>query len=214
MNQAAQIHTGTNYDCTAGVFGSARADNSGNFSVLFNYFGAFILPERQIGFAFKHLLHSHMITVFVNLRAKRMNSSPFSKVQHTHLNKSFIRRKSHFAAECINFAHKVSLTRSADGGVAGTKCHGIKVQAETQCFFAHSCGCKRGLDACVACSRNNYIIITGVKIHNIPLFAVEIAVPIMFHVKQCFCETADLDISTVLKLIFYQLCVVRRFNFN
>ena len=70
MNQAAQIHTGTNYDCTAGVFDSARADNSGNFSVLFNYFGAFILSERQIGFAFKHLLHSHMITVFVNLRAK------------------------------------------------------------------------------------------------------------------------------------------------
>ena len=79
-----------------------------------------------------------------------MNSSPFSKVQHTHLNKSFIRRKSHFAAECINFAHKVSLTRSADGGVTGHIAHAVKVYGKADGVKPHT-GCRQSrLDARVS----------------------------------------------------------------
>ena len=95
-----------------------------------------------------------------------MNSSPFSKVQHTHLNKSFIRRKSHFAAECINFAHKVSLTRSADGGVAGHIAHRVQVDGKAHGTQAHAGGGQGGLDARVTRTNHSDIILSSVVIRH------------------------------------------------
>ena len=50
----------------------------------------------------------------------------FAGVEHARLDERIVDGAAHFAAERVNFAHQMSLTRAADGGVAGHEGDGIQ----------------------------------------------------------------------------------------
>ena len=64
------------------------------------------------------LLHQELIHLLVLLRAQRMDSRPFSRIQEAVLQRRFIGVERHGAAQGVDLPHKVALRRAADGRIA------------------------------------------------------------------------------------------------
>ena len=79
-----------------------------------------------------------------------MHGGAFAGVEHARLDERIVDGAAHFAAERVNFAHQMSLTRAADGGVAGHEGDGIQIEREQQRIQPHSCTGQRRFTARMA----------------------------------------------------------------
>ena len=83
------------------------------------------LAQQQIFLPLKRVLHHALVAPPVGLRAQRPDSGALAPVEHPVLDAGFIRRLCHLAAEGVELAHEMALSRAADGGVAGHIAHRV-----------------------------------------------------------------------------------------
>ena len=65
-----------------------------------------------------------------------MDCWAFSPVQHPVLNAAGVRRPAHFAAQCVQLPDQVSLSRAANGGVAGHVANGVQIDGKNDSFHS------------------------------------------------------------------------------
>lgn len=72
------------------------------------------LLEIQVFLPFQRALHVLLVFSAVGLRAQRVNRRAFAEVEHPVLDTAAVRSLGHFAAQCVEFAHQMSLSGAAD----------------------------------------------------------------------------------------------------
>ena len=83
------------------------------------------------------MLHVLLIFPPVGLRAQRVYRRALSEVQHPVLDAAAVRRFGHFAAQRVELTHQMSLSRAADGGVAGHVADRVEIDREDDGRKAH-----------------------------------------------------------------------------
>ena len=73
------------------------------------YINNFSLSKVKSVLSFKSVFHIIGIKSAVDLSTQTVNGGAFSEVEYSALQGVGVRRLSHFAAESVNFTHKVSL---------------------------------------------------------------------------------------------------------
>ena len=96
------------------------------------------------------MLHDLLIAAAVRLRAQRPHGGALAAVQKAILDAGAVGGLCHLAAERVQLAHKMALTRAADGGVAGHEGDGIQIEREQQRIQPHSCTGQRRFTARMA----------------------------------------------------------------
>ena len=83
------------------------------------------LLQLQIFLQFQRVLHILPVFYPVGLSAEGMDGGAFAPVEHPVLDAGMVCRRAHLAPQRVQLPHKVSLSGSADGGVAGHISHGV-----------------------------------------------------------------------------------------
>ena len=83
------------------------------YAVIRVYIGNFALLDIKIFLQLDRVLHIPAVGAAIDLRTQRMHRRALAEVQHTALQRIFIRSLTHFAAERINLPYKVTLCRAA-----------------------------------------------------------------------------------------------------
>ena len=68
----------------------------------------FSLTERQIFLLLKRSFHICAVGAPVDLRARTVDCGTLAEIEHTHLKRIRVRRKTHLAAERVYLAHEMS----------------------------------------------------------------------------------------------------------
>ena len=105
------------------------------------------LHETEIRLIFQHPLHVRGVEDAIRLHAFGADGGALARVQHTGLDRCDIGGKAHLSAERIDFVNKVTLSRTADGGIARQIRHGIKAHSEEQGGNTHAGAGERGFDS-------------------------------------------------------------------
>ena len=119
MDKSFQISTRGNYGGLDLVLTAKMCNNSRDHTVLGKDFRDLGLLHIKIFLHFADLFHVIVIFDPVRLNTQTMHRRTLSPVEHTALDKTGVGGFTHFSAESVNLADKVSLSRAADRGIAG-----------------------------------------------------------------------------------------------
>ena len=114
MNFTFQVCTCCDYDTSCRIFSTERSYNSAYSAVFSKNFCNFALFNIQIFLIFADLFHIIMIQNTVSLNTQAMDSRSFAAVQHTALDKAFISRFTHLAAESVDLSNKMPFCSTAN----------------------------------------------------------------------------------------------------
>jgi len=118
------------------------------------------------------MLHHARVLVAVDLRAQRVHRRAFTKVQHAALQRAFVRRFAHFAAERVHFAHKVALCCAADARVARAVAHSVHVYCEDHRAAAETRRGQSRLNSRVSRADHGNIVFSCIIAHNLTSFPI------------------------------------------
>ena len=124
------------------------------------------LLDAQVRLQLERVLHHGLIFAPVGLRAQRVHRRTFAAVEHPVLDAGLIGRTRHLAAERVELAHKMSLARAADGGVAGHIADGIHIDGKADGVQPQPGGGQRGLNARVPRTDDGDVTASGVITHD------------------------------------------------
>ena len=95
------------------------------------------LLEVQVFLPLEGAFHVLLIFPPVGLCAQRVHRRALSEVQHPVLDAAAVCRLGHLAAQRIELANQVPLSRAADGGIAGHIADRVEVDREDDSRKAH-----------------------------------------------------------------------------
>ena len=140
------------------VADEGAGDDTLNTSILNDKVDDLRLFQMKVRFFFDGLLHLQVVLCFIRLCPKGVYRRTLGGIQHLALKKGFVDVQSHLAAKRIDFAHQVSLSRSADGRIARHHGHGFQVDAQQQGVHSHARGNQTRLAAGMSGTYHDYII--------------------------------------------------------
>ena len=159
IDYALKICTGTDNDIMHFIKRAEVGCNAKHSALaVASYFNNLCLFKVKIFLLFNGVLHQNMIKRSVLLSTKAVHRRAFAKVEHAALYHHFVRRFAHFSAKGVNFAHKVTLCRAADGRVTGHIGNFIKIKRKQTGFCPKAGGGKSRFDSGMACSHYCNII--------------------------------------------------------
>ena len=124
------------------------------------------LLDAQVWLQLERVLHHGLILPPVGLRTQRVHGRALAAVEHPVLDAGLIGRARHLAAERVELAHKMSLARAADGGVAGHVADGIHIDGKADGVQPEPGGGQRGLNARVPRTDDGDVTASGVITHD------------------------------------------------
>ena len=154
------------------------------------------------------MLHDLLIAAAVRLRAQRPHGGALAAVQKAILDAGAVGGLCHLAAERVQLAHKMALTRAADGGVAGHIAHRVKVDGETDRFLPQPRACERGFNAGMARADDGDVVVAGKKfVHRRPLASRRTKLDTLFyHRALSGNKQNELAQSTKRRKCFCEIC--------
>lgn len=127
---AVQIGTGGENHGFGLIIGSQLRLQSGDSAIGDQKFRDHGLLQIQVVLQLQDVLHVLLVTSAVCLGPERMDRWAFSPVQHPVLNAAGVRRPAHFAAQCVQLPDQMTLSRAANGGVAGHVANGVQIDGK------------------------------------------------------------------------------------
>ena len=147
-----------NHNCAAAVYsprvGGHRADSPLIVHTDVHDLG---LLDTQVLLPLKRIFHHLLIAPPIGLGAQRVNRRTLAEVQHPVLDAGFVGRFRHLAAEGVELPHQVSLSRAADGGIAGHVAHAVEIYREAHGIKSKARGGKGRLDAGVSRADDRHV---------------------------------------------------------
>ena len=86
-----------------------------------------------------------------------MHRRALAEVQHTVLNAGLVRGLGHFAAQRVQLPHQMTLSRAADGRVAGHISHRVQTDGQAHGLHAHPRRRQRRLDSGVSRAYHRHV---------------------------------------------------------
>ena len=114
------------------------------------------------------MLHDLLIAAAVRLRAQRPHGGALAAVQKAILDAGAVGGLCHLAAERVQLAHKMALTRAADGGIAGHIADRVQIDRKHDGLQPHPRAGQSGLDPGVARADHGHVVPASVKFHTDP----------------------------------------------
>ena len=105
------------------------------------------LPHRQVGLALQRVLHHLLVFPAVGLCPQGPYGGAFAPVQHPVLDAGLVCGLGHFAAQRVQLPHQMTLSRAADGRVAGHVAHCVQIDGKAHRLQSQPCRRQRRLDA-------------------------------------------------------------------
>ena len=128
---------------------------------LYDQIRHFRLLDLQIRLRLQHLAHLQAIGLLVALRPRRPHGRAARSIQQAKLDSHRVGDLAHDAAECVHFAHQVSLGDAANGRIARHLCDQVDVERVQSGLQAHARGGHGGLAPGMAGSDHNYVELFG-----------------------------------------------------
>ena len=161
---AVEIYARCQHNRTRGDFFAVRKPHPASRPVFREHGYAFAFAHGEIGRGTQNLHHFDLIKFLVLLSAQRKHRGTFCRIQHFDLNERPVRDKSHFAAERVYFAHKMTFRRATYRRVARHHRNRAEIEAQHKSAVSRPCRCKRGFDTCVSAAYDYDIEF----FHNLP----------------------------------------------
>ena len=124
------------------------------------------LLDREMLSALQSLRHRAAIELLVHLRAQRMDRRSLGRIEHTHLDQTFVRHLTHGAAERVQLAHKMRLCRPADRWIAGQERDVVEANRAEQRFMAHRRTGQCSLTASVPATDDDDIVALRIIVYS------------------------------------------------
>ena len=124
------------------------------------------LLDREMLGTFQAFRHRAAIKLLIHLRAQRMDRRPLGRIEHTHLDQTFVRHLAHGATERIQLAHKMRLCRPADRWIAGQERDVVEADRAEQRFVTHRRTGQRSLTASVPATNDDDIIALRIIVYS------------------------------------------------
>ena len=159
-NFAAQIRAGGNDHAFGAVFPVQLGHNALHTAVLGLDAHNLSLMDGKAGREFQCMLHIFMVALAVGLHTQGVHRRAFALVEHPALQISGICSKAHHAAKRIQFTYQRAFCRAANAGVAGHVANGIQTHSKHGRSRAQRCGGVSCLDAGVAGTDDDNVIIS------------------------------------------------------
>jgi hypothetical protein len=121
----------------------------------------FGLADVEAGLGLEEFAHFDAIELFIALGAGAPDGGTAGGVQEPKLNAYSVGDLAHDAAECVDFADKMALGDSADGGVAAHLGDEVEVHGDEGGLESHARGGHGGLASGVACADHGDVVLFG-----------------------------------------------------
>ena len=120
------------------------------------------LAQMEVFLQLQSVLHAGAVLPAVDLGAQGMDGRTLAAVEHAALQKAFVGRAAHFAAEGVNLPDEMALCRPADGRVAGAIAHRVHIDGEDGRLTAEARRRQSGLNARVPRADDDDVVISRV----------------------------------------------------
>ena len=108
---------GCRWSCViAACFGFCRRQTTIDYR-LQNQIRNFRLLDLQVRLRFQHIAHLQPVCLLIALRPRRPYRRTARRIKQTELNPDGVGHFAHDAAQCVHFAHQMTLGNSADRGI-------------------------------------------------------------------------------------------------
>ena len=113
------------------------------------------------------MLHDLLVFPPVGLGTERVDGGAFAPVEQPVLDAGFVCRPRHLAAQSVQLPHQLSLSGSANGGIAGHIAHCVQIDGKTQGAAAQSCPGQRRFNASVTGADDCDVKCSGSIFHGV-----------------------------------------------
>ena len=165
MDKSFQISTGGDYCSLYLILAAQMCNYSGNCTIFGKNFRYLCLLHVKVFLHFTYFFHMVMVLYSVCLYPETVHRRSLSPVEHTALNKTSVGGFSHFTAESVYLADKMTLCSSSYRRIAWHICNIVQRYCKHDRFCAKPRCSQSCLNSRVSRSDNSHIVAVYIVTH-------------------------------------------------
>src|SRR5580704_1737333 len=159
MDLAAEERAGRQYDCRRTKLEPARGYDTGHAIADQDQIRRFLLKQLQMSLRLQNPANCALIELPVRLCPSGAHRGSLAGVQGAELDTGLIGGARHGSPECVDFLHQMSLTDTADRGVAAHLSERLNVMRQQQRASSHAGSRERRFGAGVTAADNDDLVL-------------------------------------------------------